>query len=100
LFSVQYGVKQLRSWGFDTLDDIVDHSYDSIENSIERQSAILNIAERMCDFDVELHRDRLMQASDHNMKLLRNWQENLDSAALRDSKALLDKIYNLYGADK
>lgn len=100
LFSVQYGVKQLSSWGFDTLDDIVDHSYDSIENSIERQSAILDIAERMCDFDVELHRDRLMQASDHNMKLLRNWQENLDSFALRDAKLLLDKIYNLYGTDK
>lgn len=100
LFSVQYGVKQLSSWGFDTLDDIVDHSYDSIENSIERQSAILDIAERMCDFDVELHRDRLIQASDHNMKLLRTWQENLDSFALRDAKLLLDKIYNLYGTDK
>lgn len=97
LFSVQYGVKQLSSWGFDILDDIVDHSYDSIENSIERQSAILDIAERMCDFDIELHRDRLLQASDHNMKLLKNWQENLDQTALRDAKLLLDKIYSLHG---
>jgi hypothetical protein len=100
LFSVKHAVKQLREWGLDTLDDLVDHSYDNIDNEILRQSAILDIAQKMLDFDVEANQERLHQASKHNLALLKKWQENLDSTALRDCKALLDKIYNLYGTDK
>lgn len=100
LFSVKHAVKQLREWGFDTLDDLVDHSYDNIDHEILRQSAILDIAQKMLDFDVEANQERLHQASEHNLALLKKWQQNLDATALRDAKLLLDKIYNLYGTDK
>jgi hypothetical protein len=100
LFSVKHAVKQLREWGFDTLDDLVDHSYDNIDHEILRQSAILDIAQKMLDFDVVANQDRLHQASKHNLALLKTWQQNLDSTMLRDCKTFLDKIYNLYGTDK
>jgi hypothetical protein len=41
LFSVKGGVNYLRKLGFDTLDDIVDHSYDQIDDVVSRQTEIL-----------------------------------------------------------
>jgi hypothetical protein len=97
LFSSMHAVDQLRKWGFDTLDDLVDHSYDSIESDIQRQSAILQQAQKMCDFDVEKHWPRLAQASCNNLSLLKTWKDNRQATGTRDIANALDKIYNLYG---
>jgi hypothetical protein len=48
LFAMQGAVQELRNMGFDVLDDIVDHSYDTIEFGIERQTKILNISQKLC----------------------------------------------------
>lgn len=98
LFSSKHAVKQLRAWGFDTLDDLVDHSYDNIDNNIVRQSAVLDAAEKLCNFDVVQHWTRLQQASAHNLQLLQSWKNNVGAAGLRDCAAALDKIHALYGS--
>lgn len=66
----RYAVAQLRRMGFDVLDDIVNHSYDTIEFTIDRQAAILNQCEKLCEIDLDQHMDRLEQAVSHNNNIL------------------------------
>jgi hypothetical protein len=74
LLGPKNAVKYLRAWGFDVLDDLVDHSrYDKLESRIEREIAILDISKTLLEFDTEKHWLRLKAASDHNLKLLDNW---------------------------
>jgi hypothetical protein len=75
LFSTQHAVKQLRAWGFDVLDDIVDHSYDTISDSIQRQVKILDIMESMLDLKIGYVADRCIQASNHNQSILKSWHD-------------------------
>jgi hypothetical protein len=68
-------VKYLRAWGFDVLDDLVDHNrYDQLESRIERETAILDMSKTLLEFDTEKHWSRLKKASDHNLKLLHSWK--------------------------
>jgi hypothetical protein len=73
LFAQQHAVQYLRDMGFDVLDDVVDHSYDSIEFGIDRQIKLLDVAEQLCNlkFDPTLAK-RTQQAADHNCRLLSN----------------------------
>jgi hypothetical protein len=75
LFSTQHAVKQLRRWGFDVLDDIVDHSYDDVSDPIQRQIKILDIMESMLDLDIESVAKRCIQASNHNQSILKLWHD-------------------------
>jgi hypothetical protein len=71
LFTSQYGVKHLKQIGFDVLDDVVDHSYDNILHNAERQSRILDIAESMCNLQINSSlQQRLETAAIHNQQLL------------------------------
>lgn len=75
LFTTQHGVQQLRNWGFDVLDDIVNHHYDSIADPIQRQMAILDQAETLLDIDISQVATRCQQASAHNQLILKNWHK-------------------------
>jgi hypothetical protein len=85
LFANANSVKYLKDAGFDVLDDIVDHSYDSIEFEIDRQVKILDIMQDLCklQFNNQLHA-RLEKAAMHNQKLLdtmfSNWHHDVDDA--------------------
>jgi hypothetical protein len=97
LFSSQHAVKYLRDWGFDVLDDLVDHDrYDNIEFNIHRQTVILDMAQELLDFDTVKHWDRLHAASQHNLAQLKYWQDNASDLVRADFKRLLDKIYDQY----
>jgi hypothetical protein len=76
LFSSQHAVKHLRQWGFDVLDDIVDHGYDNIANAVERQMAILDLAEKLMNLDMSAIIDRCIAACDHNRSMLQSWNQN------------------------
>lgn len=76
LFSTQYAVDQLRTWGFDVMDDIVDHSYDQLANSIDRQMAILDQAEQLFGLDITKVGARLHQACEKNLGILRSWHQD------------------------
>jgi hypothetical protein len=97
LFSSQHAVKYLRDWGFDVLDDLVDHDrYDNIEFNIDRQTVILDMAQELLTFDTDKHWDRLHAASQHNLSRLKYWQDNLDDLVCADFTRLLDKVYEQY----
>ena len=97
LFSSQHAVKYLRDWGFDVLDDLVDHDrYDNIEFNIHRQTVLLDMAQELLDFDTVKHWDRLHAASQHNLAQLKYWQDNVSDLVRADFKRLLDKIYDQY----
>jgi hypothetical protein len=77
LFSTQGSVGYLRSIGFDVLDDVVDHSYDSEAFFIQRQTMILDQAQRLCDLDMTPDlRQRFTQAAVHNRNLVREFNES------------------------
>ena len=73
LFSTQYAIKQLRNWGFDVLDDVVDHSYDLIANNVERQLAILAETQKLINLNIDIA--RCVQASQHNQAILKSWDQ-------------------------
>jgi hypothetical protein len=94
LFAQQHAVQYLRDMGFDVLDDVVDHSYDSIEFGIDRQIKLLDVAEQLCNlkFDPTLAK-RTQQATDHNCRLLSNMfdicqQDIFDSVEKAKKKCL------------
>lgn len=54
LFNTIYdNIKYVRELGFDLFDDIIDHSYDMIEDSIERIDAIIGQLENICAEPIE-----------------------------------------------
>lgn len=76
LFGSPGAVAQLKSWGFDVLDDLVDHNeYDSIEFEIDRQRKIIELAQRMQNFDITQHQSRLAAAQNHNINLVKDWKD-------------------------
>jgi hypothetical protein len=82
LFSTQYAVQHLRHLGFDVMDDLVDHSYDSESDPVQRQIKMLDIAQQMVHWDISIVVNRCQQASQHNQNLLqswhRDWQVNIE----------------------
>lgn len=71
MFAMQHAVQGLRDMGFDVLDDLVDHSYDTIDFAINRQVAILDQIEVMCENQLTTSMiARCEQAAEHNQKLL------------------------------
>lgn len=83
-------VSHLRNIGFDVLDDIVDHSYDDVDFTIERQSAILDQCKKLSALDIPSLSRRLSDASEHNCELLEifynTWVQDVDDTF---SKALI-----------
>ena len=67
LFAMKGSVQHLRNLGFDVLDDLVDHSYDSIEFEIDRQVALLELARTLCKQTLTTEQiARCEQAAQHN----------------------------------
>jgi hypothetical protein len=74
LYCSPESVKYLRHYGFDLLDDYVDHAYDNITNHGKR---LLNILDQLETFQDRQYSDvdyaRFQQAAEHNQKLLDNF---------------------------
>lgn len=71
MFAMKDAVKYLRNLGFDVLDDIVDHSYDSIDFDIDRQVKMLDIAQELCKIEfTDAVVNRMKTAAEHNQQLL------------------------------
>lgn len=85
LFASTGAVAHLTRCGFDVFDDLVDHAYDSIENSAERQTAILHQITRWHTVEfTESLQQRLAQGLVHNQLLLKTlqqqWPDQLQNA--------------------
>jgi hypothetical protein len=73
-------VKQLRQYGFDVLDDYVDHSYDQITISHHRLLSLLDQLETFIDRQyTDSDYARFEQASEHNRQLLQKFAQNWPS---------------------
>lgn len=69
----------LRQNGFDVLDDVIDHSYDSVHNHTDRMDALLDELEKDIVFDLP----RYKLAVEHNQKILKEleikWPQRLSN---------------------
>jgi len=79
LYAAQNAVAQLKHLGFDVLDDIVDHSYDSViqDNSYMGINKIKNFVassqknyQNILQLDLDFLKNRCARAAEHNQKLL------------------------------
>jgi hypothetical protein len=84
LFAMKGAVAHLRNMGFDVLDDVVDHSYDNIDNTIERQSMLLDLAQQLgkIEYTPTLYA-RLQHASESNQNLLVRFNESFKSDCIK-----------------
>lgn len=95
LFSVQGAVQYLRDLGFDVLDDIVDHSYDNMENLVDRQVEILTVSKKMYGLNTAEIFPRLATAARHNQHILSKWYESWGEdliITIANAKKKLDKL--------
>jgi hypothetical protein len=88
MFAMANAVSYLRDMGVDVLDDIVDHSYDRVENAIERQSVLLDQIESMCKCTLtDKQIARCEQAANHNQSLLDKmfgtWYQDVENSLVR-----------------
>jgi hypothetical protein len=91
LYGAKGSVAQLRKWGFDVLDEFVDHTrYDDIDDPIVRQSVILDIAQELCNFDNIKNWNRLKAAATINNEILLNWKNALPQIAFDDFYKIFD----------
>jgi hypothetical protein len=95
LFSTQYCVENLRKIGFDVLDDIVDHSYDQLEDIIQRQMAILAECKNLVSLDMPTVLNRCQQAADHNQYLLKSMSDAWLLNMMEDFKQAGQKLLAL-----
>jgi hypothetical protein len=87
MFAMKNAVAYLRDLGFDVLDDLVNHSYDSVDFAIDRQKVLLDQIEIMCRQTLaESQILRCQQAADHNLALLAkmysHFHEDVNNACL------------------
>jgi hypothetical protein len=80
VYSGRYTVAYLESLGFDCMSDIVDHNYYDRLKEVENKLPVFNwksleIVKQLKELGVELTRQRCLQASQHNQKLLASLKE-------------------------
>lgn len=95
LCTVQNGVHQLRNWGFDVLDDIVDHHYDTLESAIERQMAMLDQAEKLMHLNIKKISERCAAAATHNQQILKTWNNQWFINMKKDLEIAQQKVLAL-----
>jgi hypothetical protein len=80
VYSGRYTVAYLESLGFDCMSDIIDHNHYDRLKEVEDKLKIFNwksleIVAKLKELGVELTRQRCLQASQHNQKLLASLKE-------------------------
>ena len=92
LFCSPGSVKCLASYGFDTLSDYVDHSYDQISTHWTRMDSILDQLEFFVgkQYTVTDYK-RFEQAADHNRRLLQLWEQQWPEKL----QSVIDQIENI-----
>jgi hypothetical protein len=75
LFVVFTGYKflhNLRSFGFQTFDGVIDESYDLISNDNDRYTAAFEQVKRLCEMDQQDVYDQIRPITEHNYNLIMN----------------------------
>jgi hypothetical protein len=79
MFSGQNFLHNLRSLGFRTFDNVIDESYDIIQNDQERWSAAFEQVQRLCNMDQTWVFEQIADTVEHNYQLLMNtdWNQHM-----------------------
>jgi hypothetical protein len=90
MYAMKNAVAYLRTLGFDVLDDLVNHDYDTVDFQIDRQVAILDQIQIMCKQTLTRAQiQRCEQAASHNQLLLSRMFEHFhDDINISCSNAL------------
>lgn len=83
LYSAKYAVKYLSELGFDTLDDIIDHSYNEIDDLENYDStkvqAFMNLAlknyDNLTKQSADTIKQRCIKSANHNQQLLAQFKQ-------------------------
>lgn len=77
MFNSPHAVSVLRKYGFDVLDDVVDHNnYDNVIKQERRADKILNTLDKVEPW-AKIDKERLAKAAKHNRLLLAGYKERL-----------------------
>ena len=66
VFGIQNFLQHYRDWGFETFGDIIDESYDSVENDVERWGKAFNQVHWLTQQDLPQLLTKLKPRLDHN----------------------------------
>jgi hypothetical protein len=66
LFGIQHYLRYYQQWGFETFGDVIDESYDNIENDIQRWAAAFEQVKYLCNQDLKKLIPSLKPKLDHN----------------------------------
>ncbi len=83
------GIDLLKGMGFDVFDDIVDHSYQYIKNTFERQDALLNQFARLLKIFPSLNIKKIEERLNANQEHLIN---GLNMNFVNEQKLVFEKI--------
>lgn len=88
-YSNQYHMKNLREQlGFETYHSLWDESYDSIQDPEQRAQAIVDLLDRLRDFDWESARPELLRIKHHNMYNVFNLRDRERRVFIQNSKRI------------
>lgn len=84
MFAGQYWLRSFRNLGFKTFSDIIDESYDDIEDNQTRWSIAFNQIKYLCEQPQDLILDKIKPIVEHNYNHLwtTNWRGTLDQQIL------------------
>lgn len=84
-------LKHLRELGYHTFDNIIDESYDDIENTQERFEAVMGLAQDLASIDLDTAHDMYKKCSD---RLLENrvLLENINGTRLKKLTTDLNSV--------
>jgi hypothetical protein len=96
LFNTIYdNLKYIRKLGFDLFDDIIDHSYDAIEDPIARIDAVVVQLQKICQWSIDECRDYKKQNMARFIKNREIAQElhdyKFEQMALNNLQKIIDK---------
>lgn len=66
VFGIQNFLQHYRDWGFETFGDVIDESYDSVENDIERWSKAFDQVQYLSQQDLPALLQKIKPRLDHN----------------------------------
>ena len=89
-YAVPGTVAKLRSAGFDLFDDIIDHSYDNIQDPEIRMNSVVAEAHKFCTQDLILLRTRHWNRLEYNAQLV----QKITKTAFTTQKTKAEKIEN------
>ena len=78
-FCGQYFLRNLKSLGFRTFGDVIDESYDTVKDPVERWHLAWQQVEQLCAVSPEYVFDKLSSTLEHNQRhfLITNWHQSV-----------------------